>query len=166
MLSIIPEASSGRTSVTTAITYSLSNHLWAFFSPHLTPLLPSQCSNLYFKVRFWENPTKDHREAVEELRGRGTSTQRVPPYCACVSAPAAVIVEMRVRGGPEVRWCNRCLMGVCSTRQEGLQFIDLKQALGKYLPCADRVLSTPWGSMHLRLTIGKQPLLSLPTLYE
>nr|CAI9710443.1 unnamed protein product [Rangifer tarandus platyrhynchus] len=30
-----------------------------------------ECSNLYFKVRFWENPTKDHREAVEELRGPG-----------------------------------------------------------------------------------------------
>ena len=84
--------------------------------------------------------------------------QRAPPYCACVSAPAAGIVEMRVRGGPEVRWCNRRLMGVCSTCQEGLQLIDLKQALGKYLPCAERALSTPWGSMHLRLTIGKQPL--------
>ena len=71
VLSIIPEASSGQTSVTTTITCSLSDHLWAFFSPHLTPLLPSQCSNLYFKVRFWENPTKDHREAVEEVRGPG-----------------------------------------------------------------------------------------------
>ena len=92
--------------------------------------------------------------------------QRVPPYCACRSAPAAVRVETGVRGGLEVRWCNRCLMGVCSTCQEGLQFIDLNQALGKYLPCAERVLSTPWGSMHLRLTIGKQALLSLPTFYE
>lgn len=92
--------------------------------------------------------------------------QRVPPYCACGSAPGAVIVERRVRGSLAVRGCSRRLMGVCSTCQEGLQFTDLNQALGKYLPYAERVLSTPWGSMHLRLTIGKQPLLSLPTFYE
>lgn len=141
VLSIIPEASSGRTSVTTAITCRLSDHLWAFFSTHLTPS-SSQCSIFISKSASGRTQPKTG-EAVEEVEGPGEQAHGV-----CPSAPAGVLqggpvmMGRESRGGLAVR-VQQASDGVCSTCQEGLQFTDLNQALGKYLPCAERVLSTP-----------------------
>jgi hypothetical protein len=81
------------------------------------------------------------------------------------------LVTSETTGRSQVRlsgleWCNQLPMIICYTWLKELWSINLKQTLSKYLPCRVTVLSTAYGSMHLRLTICEMGIIIITYILQ